>query len=598
MVLDDSIYGYNDDWETDYNMPLIEIGGMTEIEKEDGSIEKVAISGNTYTFTRTEHADPSDLYIISVGKYGTVILSDAIPSANLTLPSIVTGEVKVSLISESATTITGKFITNDPEISGPYSAYALLENGSRIDFTTGEDGAFTVFLPVSTTFELIFNTDGYICPGVISKTQSSSSKTKDIGELEVRKPTLGGNINGFTLASSTPGDYKVGYDVNDGTVQEGEYVEVKTSNGGHHVAINSGAFGDFDVSFSLVRYKDETVANETDPGFGLYMKTADVSQQLLFHRTGVRNSDPVAGKTEIYGLMTYDTSASFGVAVDFRIVRRGSSFLQYYKLHNETEWNLIRVQRVGITGKAGLFLTSTNSKYNHYIIWNVVATELNDTNIPQDLLASVVVNESTPSHGSVKVSGGTEVDGNLVYALGDTLIFDLKPNQGYVLATAKVNGEMVTVNKNKFVLDVTKNDLVVDIAFEPQFETRMVKAKILAETTYRGAALPSKVNVVATLTDGRQFIFDDVAVASDGSISLELREGTHSIYAYTDKYSSKPKTVTVSEHSTDLGDIALDVMRFASVTANGVALKSVTPNEKELFTQGITCMPSRNQTTI
>jgi hypothetical protein len=65
MVLDDSIYGYNDDWETDYNMPLIEIGGMTEIEKEDGSIEKVAISGNTYTFTRTEHADPSDLYIIS-----------------------------------------------------------------------------------------------------------------------------------------------------------------------------------------------------------------------------------------------------------------------------------------------------------------------------------------------------------------------------------------------------------------------------------------------------------------------------------------------------------------------------------------------------
>ena len=504
----------------------------------------------------------------------------------------------ITASSKSSSIITGQFVSG--EVSGPYNAYAQMSDGSIIKFVTGDDGTFSVVLPASTTFTIAIDTEGCIAESIMSKS-AGVGKEKDVGVLHVYKPTLGGKIPGVDKFTSSVGDYKLFYDNNDSTIYEGETVEVECG-GNHYVAINRGTFEDFDISFSFIRYKYDDRTNESDPGVAVVIAGAEGYESMIFHADGVRNLPMGAtwnDRVEVKQIMKYDTRTSFNVKVDFRVVRRGNIYLQYYKLESDADWNLIHVQEGKVKGTAGVFLGTTNSTNNHYAFWNVKSSVPSAETL-NSLVAPVTVNvTSGDSSGTVSVSGGTEIDGVVKQVVGDTLILDLKPAKGNVLALVKVDGKRVEVVNNKMSILINKEGMTVDVMFEPEFETRVVSGKIALPTYKSGLTLPSKVNFIAFLQDGRQYAVDDVAVANDGSVSFQLRDGAFKITAYCDTLSSTPKEFTVSENSTDFGTITLDVMRVGDVTVNGIQVKNDSiPNEELLFSDGMTIMPIRKQTTL
>ena len=595
----DSIYGYDDLYQTDYTKPLVKVEAV-EVEYDDGSKDSILLEGSELTVSLTEHASENEIYNVSIGSLGNVVLSAQSPTATFIMPAVKSGTVNISLVRDKAAIITGKYVSS-VDYKGPFTGYALLENGAKLAFTSGEDGSFAVMVPTSTVFTIKIDNPGYIAPDCTSRAPSAAGREKDIGEIPVYLPTLGGKIPGVDNFTSAISGYTVFYDANPDTIYEGEAVEVHAV-GSHYVAINRGTFEDFDISFSFVRYQYSDRPNETDPCVGLLIVGPNGYDSMMFHTDGVRNTPMGAGwegRTEVKGIMKYDTRSSFGVKVDFRFVRRGSTYLQYYKLENDADWNLIHVQSGKVTGSAGIFLGTGNTTNSHYVMWNVVSTVPSAETL-ESLVAPISVNiTSGESSGTVTVTGGTEINGVVKQVIGDTLVLEFKPASGNVLANVKVNGKRVDVTNDKMSLLISETGVTVDVMFEPEFETRVVTGKIALPSYNSKLTLPSSINLIAFLEDGRQYEFKNVAVAGDGSVSFMLRDGKFKITAYNDTLSSTPKEFTVSDTSTDFGTITLDVMRVGDVTVNGINVKSeAVANEDLLFTHGMTLMPIRKAPTL
>ncbi len=596
---DESAYAYTEDGsDIDFEKPLVAVEGLTEIIKEDLSREYVALAGTTVSVVLTEHAAANKILEVSLGSYGSVVLSAENPSAEVVIPGTAKGVAKVNVSSKPAAKVTGKFVGENDSIVGPFTGYVLLENGSKLAFTTGEDGTFTVSVPISSTFTVKLNQEGFVAPGITSRTPTSASATKDIGEMIVYTSQLGGKVKGTQYASSSSDYYEVSYDNDPNTIYEGEYAEAKPTSANFNIAINSGTFRDFDISFSMVRYQ----STESDPGFGLQLHGADSTDQLLFWKTGVRCMNSVAGwggRTEKVGVMNWSTEASgFGKAVDLRVVRRGNVALMYYKLHGEAEWNLIHVQEILASGSVAVLIQSTNTYDNHYIIWNLKAEALDSENIPAELEASVSAKfaEGSEEGGTITISGGTESADGMKFYYGDTATVNIKTNPGYLVAWAKVNGEFVTVAGNKITVAVSDPQIEVEVLLETVFLTYDVTGKIAVDKTYKDFALPKTVNVVAYMEDGRSYPSYGVTVDADGKFNISLREGTFKVYAYSTTLSSKAIDATISEDNKDLGTITLSVMRAGNVTVNGVTLTNTT-TMGEVFDKGMLTLPGTTQKT-
>ena len=583
-------------WDPDKTKPLVEVGDLTEIIKEDTSREFLALAGNTITIKRTEFAPENEIFEVKVGSYGSVVVSSENPVAKLVIPGSAKGVAKIDVERKSASIITGKFVGADKSIVGPFNGYILLANGSRLAFTTGEDGTFSVAVPVSTTFSLKLDMTGLVSAGITSKSPAGAGQSKNIGEMIVYKASLGGKINGTQYNSSDSNLYEVSYDSDPSTVYEGEYAEVKPTGGNFNVAINSGTFRDFDISFSMIRYESE----EFDPGFGLELRGAGASDQLLFHKNGVRCIDSVNGwngRVEKANLMSWSTQAAgFGKAVDLRVVKRGNVALMYYKMHGEETWNLIHIQKTATSGTVGVLIQSTNSKGNHYIVWNVVANNLDPENLPADLEANVIADfaEASDKAGIISISGGTKVGDETKYYYGDNVTVNVKPNPGYIIAWAKVNGKFVDVIGNKISVGITEKTVKVEILLETQFLTYDVTGKIAVDNTYQDFVLPKTVNVVAYMEDGRSYSAYDLNVDEEGKFAMSLREGTFKVYAYSTTLASKAIDVVINEENKDLGTLTLSVMRGGNVTVNGTTLISATLTD--VFEQGMVALPGTSQT--
>ena len=594
----DSCYADNEDYTAiDPEKPYVEVAGLTEIIKEDASREFIALAGTTITLKRTEHIADSMILNVRVGDYGSVVLSKQNPAADIVIPGTAKGIATISVTREKAATITGKFVGNDSSIVGPFTGYVLLtDSGSRLSFTSGEDGSFSVSVPTGATFTLKLNHSGYVSAGITSRAPNNSSQIKDIGELSVYKAGLGGKINGTQYSSGDAAYYEVNYDNDPSTVYEGEYVEVKPTGGNFNVAINQGMFRDFDISFSMIRYESA----ETDPGFGLQLTGAGTSDQLLFHRNGVRCINSVtgwAGRIEKANLINGWTTlaAGYGKAVDLRVVKRGNVALMYYKLHGEAEWNLIHIQELAASGSVGVFIQSTNTYANHYIVWNVQANSLDAENLPSDLEVNVSAEfaEGSETAGTISVSGGIKVGEQTKYYYGDSITVTVKPNPGFSVAWAKVNGKFVDVIANKFSIGATTANIDVEILLETQFLTYDVTGTVAVDNTYMDFTLPKQVNVVAYMEDGRTYSAYGLNLDAEGKFTMSLREGTFKVYAYSTTLSSKAIDAVVSEENKDLGTLTLSVMRSGNVTVNGTSLASATLTD--VFEQGMVALPGTSQ---
>ncbi|MBO5223250.1 MAG: InlB B-repeat-containing protein [Clostridia bacterium] len=592
LALSDSVYDYNEDWTgRDYNKPLIKISGLSNISYDDGSEEEVALAGKTITVSRTEFASDGEIMKVSVGSFATIVLSKDVSSQTVTFPNTVNGNVSVSVLRERSSIISGKFVGN-VEHEG-LKGYVELNDGNKFDFTTGSDGSFSIYVPVDTTVIVRLDTVGYIAPEIITRSLRNAGAVKNIDDIELYKTQFGGIIKGTAYDTSIPyGKFKAGYDTSAETVYEGEYLEVEATLSNQLITINTGTFVNFDVSFSLIRFKYEDRENESDPAFGLQVLSPNGADQILFHKDGVRSYPAGRNMVLKHGIMKYSTATSYNVPVEFRIIKRYSMYFMYYRLDTTAEWELIQIVETNLSGAVALRFDSSTSKALHYIVWNFKAVSLTSENTPQDLYSSVNVVNKNEEMGTVSLSGGTEIDGKVEYVYGDYVTLTLRSNAGYMPAYAKINGEFAVIENNKIQFLVNEKVFNIEVGFEKYFETYPITGKITVDTTYKDFKMPSSVNIVAYMQDGRSYESKNVPITSDGSVAIQLREGTFKIYAYSSTLASLEKDITVSKDNRTFGTLTLCNMRSGNVVVNGTTL--ITENamgEELLYKNGMLTLP-------
>ncbi|MBE5732145.1 MAG: hypothetical protein E7353_03820 [Clostridiales bacterium] len=593
ISMDDTIYGFDEEWNTDYNQPLIKVEGLTEIEYDNGVTEEIALAGNNITITRTEFAADDELYTVSVGSYASAIISAQNPTATIKIPDTAKGQINISMVRESSAVVSGKFVPNGFTLENPIEGYLLFNDGLSLSFTTGLDGTFAISVPTSQTFTLKLSTSGYITPELNTRSPNNAGQEKKLGDLALYTTVFGGVIAGTSYNSSLPyGEFSTGYDVSDDTPWEGEYLDVTATFSNQYVSINTGRYTNFEASFSLIRHYYADRPNESDPAFGLEILCNGGSDQILFHKNGVRSFPKGKDRVQEYDLMKYNTASSYGIRVDFRIIRRQNLYFMYYKLENDPAWIMIKRIESTLSGPAALRFESCTSKALHFTVWNFNVKALNSTNIPDDLISNINVNVSSGENtGSATLGGGTEIAGEIKHVVGDVATVTLKANNGYMPAYAKVDGEFVSIVSNKIQFIVNSTNINVEVVFEPVFETYTVTGKIAVDKTYKDFVLPKYVTIVAYMVDGRTYS-SNVAVGTDGSVSMKLRAGTFKMYAYSDTLASREVDVTISSINKNFGTLTLSTMIDGATTVNGVTLVNSKPMDKELlYKEGMLNLP-------
>jgi hypothetical protein len=270
----------------------------------------------------------------------------------------------------------------------------------------------------------------------------------------------------------------------------------------------------------------------------------------------------------------------------------------YYKLEGDEDWIFVKSIESQLTGAGAVRFQSCTSKALRYVVWNFSAKPINSTYVPDEVVSTINVNVSSGDNtGIATLGGGTEIADEVKYLYGDVATVTMRPNSGYVSAYAKVNGEFVTITANKFSFVVDKNSVDVEVVFEPMFETHVVTGKIAVDNTYKDYDLPSYVTVVAYMEDGRSYTNNNVPVGADGSVSIQLREGTFKIYAYSSNLASKEKSVTINSINKNFGTITLCTMVDGNVTVNGTTLETQNAMGKTLlYSDGMLNLPVKKAT--
>ena len=576
---DDSLYDWDENGDADYSKCYINVDGLS-VENEN-----LALAGTTLTLSLSEHAYAGVGYSVSIGSYGSVILTDQNPTANFTLPTTASGELVISGNILNICTVIGRV----EGAQGKCEGTVTMQDGSVIAFTTGEDGTFAVGVPASAKLAISFNVPGYVAP--VYSAMSTQSGEKDVGTVQLYPSILGGKVKGTQYASTNNG-ISLGYDVDPLTEIEGVYADVNVTSGDHYMAINDRTYDDFDVTYSLVRSKYEDRDNEPDPAIGINVRTAMGNESFLFFRNGVRIITVKGWNSKIqeFGLMPYNIASAYGERADFRIVRRGNLYVMYYKSASDSEWTTVYTYESSVVGTAGLLFYSTNGTNNHYYIWNVKAEKITSSTIPQDIVTNLfVANVSGEESGKVSVEGGTVIDGKTQYVFGDSVKFKLSPTQGNVVAYLKINGDFVPVNNNEAVYKIKEKVTNVEVAFEKEYATVEKKFKV---TNTREAPF----DVIAKLTDGRTYEFKNLTADENGYVTVSIREGEFEVWADSELATSKSVKAVISATSNDEIALVLDVLKVGAVAVNGKNLDvAYHMGEQGLRSDGAYTAPARVQ---
>jgi hypothetical protein len=214
-------------------------------------------------------------------------------------------------------------------------------------------------------------------------------------------------------------------------------------------------------------------------------------------------------------------------------------------------------------GRAEFGLRVTAGKPMHHFFYNVNATALTSTNIPDYLVRDYSV--TSGAEGSIKVSGSSLKEENKA-VVGDKIVVKITPNPGKIVAYALVNGKIQLVENNTLTYAIgyegTNN---VEIIYEDAFETRTVKGKIVP---LAGKTIPTQATVIAQMADGRKYAFN-VTPDQNGEFEIDVREGELNFYVESATMYSKAVKYTVSETNFNLGELLLDVYKVGNVTVNG-----------------------------
>ena len=580
--------------------------------------QDLALAERKIKISLTEKAkEQNKIFTVSLGSYGTAVLSNSTDSILFTIPApskdpgatLSTAEVKVE--PGQPTSISGKFV-----VHGTYSqavqATAVLSSGAEIPFTAGADGSFTFEIPRGESFKIKYDDVRLISPPHSSEGKQYNFPSANIGNFDVYVTILGGTVEGTTHKSSVSG-VTIGYDTDTNTIQEGEYVEINTEGlgGNKAVAINTGTYENFDLSFRMIRYT--TSNNEQYPGFGVNLITSGTYDYAVFYENGVRfvydewGGGDISKKNLISGWSAQEvnpvTTTSLSKAIDLRIVRRDSVFVMFYKKTNETKWTRIWVGECRASGPSSIFLYSMNgsSTYNHTIFWNVKMEALTSTSEPEMMTIEPSINIVGESQESidaadVRLVGGTKIDGQTKYIIGDTAKLQVSAKPGFICSSVKYNGAEVDLKNGEYNF-VVDGPVDFELFYEPAFSVYDVTGKISIDTTYTDRNLPESVNIYAYYDEYRNYKLLNLPVASDGTVELSLRAGTFEIYAEANGLVSKKQTVTIDVNNKNIGNYKLEFYNTGKTIVNGNVLNN-NPNPlntQDLYTNGMMYLTGYNQ---
>jgi uncharacterized repeat protein (TIGR02543 family) len=560
--MDDSCYDVNlDTWETDYTKPYVNISGLAQLEKKDGSKEEVLLIGQEIDVKlNPDVALDGVCYTIKIGKE-TLILSKDAPNAKYVVDAKPGEKIKVSVSMSQGASISGRVVFENGKPIPYASGFIIADSGEVVEFKAGEDGTFTAFVIANKTYRVEIDYNMHIN---VEKNTYVGKTAKDIGDV-VAVPVVVGGKNG-NITSTPNAVVNSGYNYSDskGNVIEGVYTEVKASSDNTQ-ALQIGTFGDFILDFSYFRTQNESGENEGDPAVGLYFMSSGVSEFYGFWRTGALvliNSGWTNNRNALNKLPS--SVASYDVQFDFRVVRRGTTFTFFAKTEDMTDY----VYCMSYTadkdfGRAEFGLRVTAGKPMHHFFYNVNATALTSTNIPDYLVRDYSV--TSGAEGSIKVSGSSLKEENKA-VVGDKIVVKITPNPGKIVAYALVNGKIQLVENNTLTYAIgyegTNN---VEIIYEDAFETRTVKGKIVP---LAGKTIPTQATVIAQMADGRKYAFN-VTPDQNGEFEIDVREGELNFYVESATMYSKAVKYTVSETNFNLGELLLDVYKVGNVTVNG-----------------------------
>lgn len=165
--------------------------------------------------------------------------------------------------------------------------------------------------------------------------------------------------------------------------------------------------------------------------------------------------------------------------------------------------------------------------------WNYPAENWYQFN--EDGLIAEDVTIAAGEHGSV--------EGKNWYILGDNYVMTVKPDAGYCVSSLKVNGKEVKDEiyyRSGVALCAVKESTALNIT--ARFEALPEQKHTLSGTVSvsGGAALPS-----LTLYAGRAGAYAPIAVAADGTYSVELAHGEWTIFTEANGYLTTAQTVNL-----------------------------------------------------
>lgn len=245
-----------------------------------------------------------------------------------------------------------------------------MPDGRIYDFTgvaIAQDGTFS--FPFRTGSYTIVAKRGTMVAKTVSVIDANSDI--DLGSLDLHDIFIGGANESWTSNSNAV----YGYGYNDGAnVIDGPYVEVSHTNNSLQ-AMRVGKMGDFEFSFSYIRKEVEGVANEADPGVGLYFSDGTNKEIYIFQDDKAcvvqkGNWSSIKKSTET---LSSTLKNSKDTAFDFKIKRVGNVFTFYGKLSSETEYEtLLEYESTIEFGEIETrFIVSAAAKSVRYILYGL-----------------------------------------------------------------------------------------------------------------------------------------------------------------------------------------------------------------------------------
>ena len=560
---ENTCYEFNEEWEADFDKPIIKVSGYDELDLEGGGKKQMAFIGSKATISlNEEYALDGVAYSVKMGDSGSVILTTKSPSAVFECTSV--GDNLISLEMTASSTVTGKIALRDEGEIGIMNGRLIDDKGRVISFVTGEDGSFSVDVCANTTYSVEVNLSGYVCE-TLKFSSGSAKSTKEIGNVYLQPLPLGAKTPAG-INSGVGASYGYGYD--DGVNKiDGVYVEVDAT-GDNGQAYHKALVEDVIVKFSYFRKEIPDIEkNEHNPAIGIRLVANGKAEFYGFWQAGSVML-PVdigwVGKLPTYDVMNGKVS-EYDKAFDFVIVRKGMNISLYGKVASDSEYKYITTYTSTIAfGKASMLIHCTNGNPNNYFLYNIDIKEYSIDALPAFMVKSPSI---TGDGNGTYTFEGSSLESQDTFAIGDTVTVNFAPNQGYVPAYLKVDGKIYNAVNDKVTFIVTNTLEKIEVVFEPSYDTFNVVASIKSPIAIL------KVNVVTSIADGRSFRYDNLDVV-DGKVYFKVRADVVKMYAYSDTYASKTVNISVNASGENIGTLDLSTPLIGSVVVNGKTLNT------------------------